>query len=290
MSEQHNLRRMIASLLVLSLLLPTGSIPTGFVLGTAAAATTSTSQVYTLTFQGYDYNNKGEVSVLVNNQVVATLPPSYSRQNAKVFISVTLDISKYVVSGANTVTFRQNIYSSGVRDVVVTGNTGVLLSDSAYHEIWVGGTSSVSYTFNVSQATTISTPTTATSTTTTTTTTTTAAVSGLPSGSATYSLSFQGYDYDNLGEVTVLVNNQVVVTLSAVDSSQNNNVFASFSLDISRYVVAGTNTITFRQNIYSSGVQNVQVTGPRGALLSDSTYHDIWTGGTATTSYNFNVS
>ena len=143
------------------------------------------------------------------------------------------------------------------------------------------------WTFNKNTATT-----TTTSSTTTTTTTTTTAAPGLPSGSSLYTLSFQGYDYDNQGEVTVLVNNQVVATLPAADSFQNNNAFASFSLDISRYVVAGaTNTITFKQNIYSSAVQNVKVTGTSGALLllSDSTYHELWTGGTATASYSFNV-
>ncbi|MCL4437369.1 MAG: hypothetical protein M1503_05185 [Thaumarchaeota archaeon] len=107
-----------------------------------------------MTFQGYDYNNKGEVSVLVNNQVVDTLPTSYASQNAKTFVSFTLDISNYIVSsGSNTITFRQNQYSSGVQNVKVTGPNGVLLSDISYHSIWIGGTSSVSYKFSTSSTT-----------------------------------------------------------------------------------------------------------------------------------------
>ncbi|MCL5317470.1 MAG: cellulase family glycosylhydrolase [Thaumarchaeota archaeon] len=264
MSEQHNLRRTLASLLVLSLLLPTGStISTGFVLGSAAAATTSTSQVYTLTFQGYDYNNKGEVSVLVNNQVVATLPSSYSPQNAKVFISVTLDISKYVVSGANAITFRQNIYSSGVKNVQVTGPTGVLLSDSTYHDIWVGGTSSVSYSFTVSQATTTTTTTnttavpastTTTQTTTSTSTTTTTAVTSTTTTTSQSGVQVTAYAVD-------------VVNGGLVDTSTGGR-FTMVGLnygDIPENFISG-NYATDALNIKSAGFNTVKLVKEWGSL------------------------
>ncbi|MCL4436252.1 MAG: hypothetical protein M1387_06020 [Thaumarchaeota archaeon] len=219
-----------------------------------------------MTFQGYDYNNKGEVSVLVNNQVVATLPTSYASQNAKTFVSFTLDISNYIVSsGSNTITFRQNQYSSGVQNVKVTGPNGVLLSDSTYRSMRVGGTVSVTYKFNTGTTTTTS------------------------SSSGTYTLAFQGYDYDNKGEVSILVNNQVAATLPTVESSQNNNLWKSFSLDISKYVVSGSNTIVFKQNMYSSGLQSVKVTGPNGVLLSDNTYHSVRIGGTVSVTYKFST-
>jgi hypothetical protein len=134
------------------------------------------------------------------------------------------------------------------------------------------------------------TPTTTTTTTTTTaTSTTTVANNPAPAGQATYTLSFQGYDYDNQGEVSVLVNNQLVSTLPAVNSYQNNNLYVSFTLDISKYVVSGVNTLTFKQNIYSSGVQNVQVTGPSGTIYSNSSSYTISDTGVQSVTYNFNI-
>lgn len=243
---------------------------------------------YSLSFQGYDYDNKGEVSVLVNNQLVATFPSEESPQNNNLLADFSLNITEYVVPGANTITFQQNLYSSGLQGVQVTGPDGaVLLSDDTYNDLWVGGTSTASYNFNTgTTTTTTTTTTTSTSTTTTTTTTTTTSPNGA------YTLSFQGYDYDNKGEVSILVNNQLATSLPTVESSQNNNIFTSFSLDISNYVVQGANTITFRQNLYSSGLQDAQVTGPSSevVLLSDNAYHDMWTGGTSSSiTYNFNT-
>ncbi|MCL4435988.1 MAG: metallophosphoesterase [Thaumarchaeota archaeon] len=561
-------------------------------LPTSTTTTPSASATYTLSFQGYDYDNQGEVSVHVNNQEVAILPVVDSYQNNNAFTSFSFDITNYALSGGNTVTFSQNLYSSGVKNVQVTGSNGVpLLNDSTYHILLAGGTSSVTYRFNTLQSTTTTStttpPTTTTTTTpatgaipfrfvvmgdsrgnsaaqpvntgalsqvsnkangfnpafqlftgdlcydfsqgncpsvwkstmnsnllsktvpimgnhdstdialwqsnfnigsivssfggtrynyrsgqdsldfsfdygnshfvgmaviddvsstrpsadqlnwldadlttaertgcggtgcaltflewhapvyctsdshcptpapappaqwttitnahpsvtaifhghehviaythidsskisgvntnreyeefitggagaplygctsranwctsnygfavvdvsgttvtvqiydingvplhtawtftknpTTTTTTTTTTASGIPSGSAPCILSFQGYDYDNKGEVTILVNNQVVATLPTIDSPQNNNVFTSFTMDISKYAVLGSNTITFKQNIYSSGVQRVQVTRTGEILLSYSTYKSLSTSGTTTATYNFYV-
>lgn len=107
-----------------------------------------TTTTITLTFQGYDYDNKGEVTILVNNQIVATLPTSDSPQNAKVFVSFSLDISKYIVSGANTITFRQNMYSSGVQSVQVKRLSSTIYSNNTYYSMWTGGKPTVTYKFN----------------------------------------------------------------------------------------------------------------------------------------------
>ncbi len=270
---------------------PNGSTTTTTTSTTTTTTTTTSSSTgplpsdqYTLSFQGYDYDNKGESSILVNNQVVASLPASESSANNNVFKSFSLDISKYVVAGSssNTIVFKQNLYSSGVQDVRVTGPSGELLRDSSYNSLWAGGTNSATYKFSTSSTSTTTTTMTTTTTTTTTTSTT--------STSASYSITFQGYDYDNKGEVTVLVNNQVVVSLPTVESYQNNNVWMSFSLDISKYVVSGSNIITFKQNLYSSGVKDVKVTSSSSTLLNDGTEYSIWAGGTSSVTYKFNVS
>ncbi|MBI2938203.1 MAG: hypothetical protein HYY22_08355 [Thaumarchaeota archaeon] len=269
---------------------PNGSTTTTTTSTTTTTTTTTSStgplpsDQYTLSFQGYDYDNKGESSILVNNQVVASLPASESSANNNVFKSFSLDISKYVVAGSssNTIVFKQNLYSSGVQDVRVTGPSGELLRDSSYNSLWAGGTNSATYKFSTSSTSTTTTTMTTTTTTTTTTSTT--------STSTSYSITFQGYDYDNKGEVTVLVNNQVVVSLPTVESYQNNNVWMSFSLDISKYVVSGANIITFKQNLYSSGVKDVKVTSSSSTLLNDGTEYSIWAGGTSSVTYKFNVS
>lgn len=322
--------------------------PSSVTVSITAGRTTSVTGTYTpsssagqhtLSFQGYDYDNKGEVSILVNNQLVTSLPTVESSQNNNLFKSFFADISNYVVEGDNTIVFKQNQYSSGVKDVKVTaGSSDVLLSDSTQHDLWAEGTSSVTYTFS-----TIYTPPPITGTlyvntvpvsgevfvngvswgtapvskvvpigsyvvsfgevpgytapssvsATVTEGKTTSIVEDYTAASPppnAYTLLFQGFDYDNKGEVTISVNNQAAASLPTVESSPNNNVFKSFSVDISKYVVSGENTIVFKQNLYSSGVKDVQVTAGSSMLLSDSAYHNIWTGGTrSSVIYKFNV-
>ncbi len=84
--------------------------------------------------------------------MVSTLPTSYSPQNSKTYVSFTLDISKYIVPGSscNTVTFRQNIYSSAVKEVQITQLGSTIYSNSTRYSKWEGGSrESVTYTFNV---------------------------------------------------------------------------------------------------------------------------------------------
>lgn len=80
-------------------------------------------------------------------------------------------------------------------------------------------------------------------------------VSPPPTGS-TYALSFQGYDYGSLKEVTISLNDGGVISLPASESPQN-NLYTRFMLGISKYLVTGSNTITFTQNLYSSGIKNL---------------------------------
>lgn len=155
---------------------------------------------------------------------------------------------------------------------VTSSGSTTIYSNSTQYDIWVGGSKqSVTYKFTASGASPPPPP-------------------PPQSPSGPFTLTFQGYDYDNKGEVTILVNNQVVAALPTVESTQNNNAFNSFSVDITNYVVSGSNTITFRQNLYSSGVQNVQVTSSSSTLLNDSANHSIWVGGTSSVTYQFNVS
>ncbi len=220
-----------------------------------------------LTYQGYDYNNKGEVTLLVNDQVVAILPEYYAPQYAKIFIGVSRDISPYLVYGVNTITVKQNLYSSGLQNVKVTGLDDITVySNNTYYSLTVGGRrSSITYQLDLP-------------------------INPPPNGSS-FNLTFQGYDYNNRGEVSVLVNDQAVATLPTSYSPLNAKNFTGVSFDITKYVTPGSNTITFNQNLYSSGVKDVKIIDSKDTVVySNSTYYNIWVGGSKQSiTYKFNI-
>jgi PKD repeat protein len=85
-----------------------------------------------------------------------------------------------------------------------------------------------------------------------------------PTASSTYNLSWQGYDWDGGGEVTITLNGHVVAKLPATNSPQNGGVWASFSLNITSSVVKGTNALTFTHANWDCGtsdnVKNLEIT------------------------------
>ncbi len=110
---------------------------------------TTLSGSYMLSFQGYSYNNQNEVSIIVNDQLVSRLPTVDSPQNANNFTNFSVNISDNVVSGANTLTFQQNNFSSTVRNVEVTGLSGVIYSNSTQYDMWSGGRRLLTYMFDI---------------------------------------------------------------------------------------------------------------------------------------------
>jgi PKD repeat protein len=100
----------------------------------------------------------------------------------------------------------------------------------------------------------------------------TVAVAAPPSSGA-YTLSWQGYDWDGGGETTVALNGHVVAKLPVSDTSANGGVWASFSLNITAYVVKGTNTLTFTHANWDCGtsdnVRNLQITSGTTVVYSN---------------------
>ncbi|TMI40051.1 hypothetical protein E6H23_08230 [Candidatus Bathyarchaeota archaeon] len=95
-----------------------------------------------------------------------------------------------------------------------------------------------------------------------------------------YTLSLQGFDYDGGHEETIKLNNVQVVQLPAVDSPQNAQIYVSFSLDITSFVVKGTNTLTFAHANWDCTVvdntKNVQITDSTGTVIfSDPTVRPL---------------
>jgi len=96
-----------------------------------------------------------------------------------------------------------------------------------------------------------------------------------PVSSGTYTLSWQGYDWDGGGEETITLNGHLVARLPSANSPQNAGVWASFSLNITAYVVKGTNTLTFTHAGWDCGtsdnVRNLQVTSGTTVIYSNPT-------------------
>lgn len=60
-----------------------------------------------------------------------------------------------------------------------------------------------------------------------------------------YTLTWQGYDWDGSREETLSLNSQFLASLPANDTPVNGGAWASFSLDITPLVVNGTNVLRF---------------------------------------------
>jgi Tol biopolymer transport system component len=106
---------------------------------------------YTLEWDGYDYDSVSEVTVTLNGQVVAILPPTRTPGNNNAWVTFSVDISPFVVDGVNDLTFTQNIYSSASRNVQVTDSNGVVVfSDGPARRIVQPDQPSTTYTFELS--------------------------------------------------------------------------------------------------------------------------------------------
>ena len=93
-------------------------------------------------------------------------------------------------------------------------------------------------------------------------------------------LTFQGFDWDGGGEETLTMNNQPLATLPTLDSPQNNQVYTTFTLNITSLIASGTNTLVFTHGNWdcsiNDNVKNLQVTDNRNTMLfSDPTVRTL---------------
>jgi len=89
-----------------------------------------------------------------------------------------------------------------------------------------------------------------------------------------FTLTFQGYDYDGAQEETLTLNGQQLIQLPAVDSPQNAGIYVNFNVT-NVPLVPGTNSLLFTHANWDCGVtdstKNVQVTNGVGTIFSDPT-------------------
>jgi parallel beta-helix repeat protein len=90
----------------------------------------------------------------------------------------------------------------------------------------------------------------------------------------TYTLSWQGYDWDGFGEENLTLNGQFLASFPTTDSPQNGGSLAAFSVNTTS-LVHGTNTLTLTHADWDCGVsdnvQNLQVASGTFVVYSNST-------------------
>ena len=91
------------------------------------------------------------------------------------------------------------------------------------------------------------------------------------SSGVTYTLSFQGYDYDGAGENTLRLNNNLIAALPISNSPMNAGLYRTFTLNVTSFVVQGNNTLTFTHTKWDCGIvdgtKNVTITDPTGKVI-----------------------
>jgi PKD repeat protein len=112
-----------------------------------------------------------------------------------------------------------------------------------------------------------------------------------PSG-VTYTLSFQGYDYDGASENTLRLNDNLLATLPTSNSPQSAAVFRTFTLNITSLIKRGNNTLTFTHTRWDCGTidvtKNVTITDPTGTVIfTDPTLRPL--GCTQSITYTFTI-
>ncbi|HYY91662.1 MAG TPA: hypothetical protein VE955_06710, partial [Candidatus Dormibacteraeota bacterium] len=179
------------SIIALTLLL---AFTTGHVFPTMSdkrSTVESSPQTYNLNWSGFDWDGRGEVTLELNGQFLASLPTTESPQNSQTYTPFSLDITTLIVAGSNTLVFTHASWDCGVVDSVknleIDTQMGVIFKSSTVDPL--GCSQPLTYNFTV----TTSTP--------------------PPSTQPSYTLNWMGFDWDGGGEERVSLNGRFVASL-----------------------------------------------------------------------------
>jgi len=126
--------------------------------------------------------------------------------------------------------------------------------------------------------------------------TVTVATTPPPPPATTYTLSFQGFDFDGANEETITMNGALVAIVPTVLTSANGATWISFSYDITSFLVVGANTLSFTHaNFdcpYLDQVRNLVVSNQTDTIYSNATAENVNTASncTNTLTYHFGSS
>jgi len=107
---------------------------------------------FTLTLQGYDYNQAQEETLTLNGQLLAQLPTTYTKANTKTYATFSLDMTSLFVRGTNTLTFTHantdcKVVDSTTNVQITDANGAIILSDLTVRPL--SCTQSITYTFTI---------------------------------------------------------------------------------------------------------------------------------------------
>src|SRR5438445_6197292 len=111
--------------------------------------------LYTLSFQGYDFDGANEETLTVNGNQVATIPTALTSSNGATWVSFSFNITSFTVQGTNTVSFTHAnsdcAVSDQVRNLVVANQTSTLFSNATVENINTATscTNTLTYTFTI---------------------------------------------------------------------------------------------------------------------------------------------
>src|SRR5205807_6707533 len=112
---------------------------------------------------------------------------------------------------------------------------------------------------------------------------------------ATYTLTFQGYDFDGANEETITMNGNLVASVPAVLTPANGATWVAFTFDITSFLVQGTNTLSFTHANSdcptNDQVRNLLVSNQTNTIYSNATAENINTATncTNTLTYTFTI-
>lgn len=210
---------------------------------------------YILSFDAFDYDNKGEVTILVNDEIVVSLPllksPQQDNQQEWIF---GIDLTDFLVEGTNNLTFEQKKGSSFQGDLAIWHVYG----NDDQKCLWKPDRTSWTYNFYFSE-----------------------------NGTNYYYIEYQNYDFKTIDEVTITLNGQVVdVQPGCSQPYRNGWIYANLRVP---FVVTGTNNLTFTENTDTAKIRNLVVGRDNQVLFNDTTERSITKVGNASTTYTFTV-
>ncbi len=210
---------------------------------------------YVLSFDAFDYDNKREVTILMNGGTVASLPlvKSPQQDNQQEWIS-GIDLTDFLVEGTNNLTFKQEKGSSFQGDLAIWHVYG----NDDQKCLWKPDRTSWTYNFYFAE-----------------------------NGTNYYYIEYQNYDFKTIDEVTITLNGQVVdVQPGCSQPYRDGWIYANLRVP---FVVIGTNSLTFTENTDTAKIRNLVVGKDNQVLLNDTAERSISKVGNPSTTYTFTV-
>jgi len=120
-----------------------------------SASTGGPAPLYTLSFQGYDFDGANEETLTMNGNLVATIPTALTTSNGATWASFSFNITSFAVQGTNTISFTHVnsdcAVSDQVQNLVVTNQTSTIYSNATVENINTATscTNTLTYTFTI---------------------------------------------------------------------------------------------------------------------------------------------